>query len=196
MKGDTATVIKGRCAREQRHHPRGRHRSDSQVGKELERATGTWPGDPRVLRARADLFLVGREYAAARPLLEDLLKREPGSAELCLLLGETWIETKEPAQAIPVLERAAAADPGLLRARAALGRAYVEDGQAARAVGHLVAALPGDEDGSVHLQLARAYRETGQAEQAARTLLAFQALRKAYEARMESDKQEFAITAP
>ena len=167
-----------------------------QAQEELEKAAAAWPGDPRILRERADLFLVGREYAAARPLLEDLLRREPGSAELNLLLGETWIETKEPAKAIPVLERALAADPGLLRARAALGRACVEDGQAARAVAHLEAALPADEDGSLHLQLARAYRETGQAELAARTLQQFQQLRQAHEARLESEKQEFAITAP
>ena len=61
---------------------------------------------------------------------------------------------------------------------------------------HLEAALPTDEDGSLHFQLARAYRETGRADQAARTLEAFQEMRKANEARLESDKEEFAITPP
>ena len=77
-----------------------------------------------------------------------------------------------------------------------LGRAYVEDGQAARAVPHLEAALPTDEDGSLHFQLARAYRETGQAEKATRTLEAFQQLRRASEARQQEEKEEFAITPP
>jgi len=89
-----------------------------------------------------------------------------------------------------------AADPNVLRARAQHGRAYAEDGQASRAIPHLEAALPTDEDGSLHFQLARAYRESGQAEQATRTLQQFQDLRKAYEAKQESDKQEFQITPP
>ena len=61
---------------------------------------------------------------------------------------------------------------------------------------HLEAALPTDEDGSLHFQLARAYRETGRAEQATRTLAAFQELRRANEARQQSEKEEFAITPP
>jgi thioredoxin-like negative regulator of GroEL len=65
-----------------------------------------------------------------------------------------------------------------------------------RAVPHLEAALPTDEDGSLHLQLARAYRETGRPDEATRLLAAFQELRKANEAREESDKEEFAITPP
>jgi predicted Zn-dependent protease len=166
-----------------------------QAKEELEKAAAAWPDDPRIQRERATLFFIAREYAAARPLLEGLLKREPDSAELNLLLGESWLETKEPARAIPPLEKAAASEP-TPRARALLGRAYLEDGQSARAVAHLEVALPTDEDGSLHLQLARAYRETGQVERAARTLQEFQQLRKAYDARMETDKQEFAITPP
>ena len=47
------------------------------------------------------LHFIAHEYAAARPLLEDLLKHEPDSAELNLLLGEAWLESKEPSKAIP-----------------------------------------------------------------------------------------------
>jgi len=162
----------------------------------LVKAAATWPDDRRIRREQATLFVMARRYAEARPLLEELVKREPESGELNLLLGEVWVGSKEPAKAIPCLEKAVAANPDLLRARAALGRAYVEGGQAARAIAHLEAALPSDEDGSLHFQLARAYRETGQAEQASHTLQAFQELRKAHEARLESDKQEFEITPP
>ena len=80
--------------------------------------------------------------------------------------------------------------------RAVLGRAYVEAGQAERGIPHLEAALPSDEDGSIHFQLARAYRETGRADQATRTLEAFQEIRRANEARQKSEKEEFAITPP
>ncbi len=162
----------------------------------LAKAAAAWPDDPRIRREQARLLLMNRQYAAAQPLLEELLKREPDSGELNLLLGEVFVGSKEPAKAVPCLEKAVAADPTVLRARAALGRAYVEDGQASRAIPHLEAALPTDDDGSLHFQLARAYRETGQAEQATRTLQAFQELRKAHDAKVESDKQEFQITPP
>jgi predicted Zn-dependent protease len=168
----------------------------AQSKEELQKAAAAWPEDPRIRRELATLHFIAHEYAEARPLLEQLLKQEPDAADLSLLLGASWLESKEVAKAIPPLEKAVAADPKLLRARAALGRAYLEDGQAARAVPHLEAALPTDEDGSVHLQLARAYRETGRADEATRTLAAFQELRKANEARQESDKEEFAITPP
>ena len=162
----------------------------------LARATAAWPDDPRLRREQATLLFIARRYAEARPLLEELLKREPDSAEYNLLLGESWVETKEPATGIPNLEKAVAAEPKLLRAHAVLGRAYLEDGQAARAIAHLEAALPTDEDASIHFQLARAYRETGQAEKATAALQAFQEFRKAHESRLESEKQEFAITPP
>jgi predicted Zn-dependent protease len=167
-----------------------------QSKEELQKASSLWPDDVRIRREQATLAFIAHEYAEARPLLEDLLKHEPDSAELNLLLGEAWLDSKEPAKAIPCLEKAVSTDPSLLRARAVLGRAYVEAGQAERALPHLEAALPTDEDGSLHFQLARAYRETGRTDRAAETLEAFQELRKAHEARLESDKQEFAITPP
>jgi predicted Zn-dependent protease len=168
----------------------------AQSKEELQKAVAAWPEDRRIRRELANLHFIAHEHAEARTILEALLKAEPESAELNLMLGETWIESRDPAKAIPPLEKAVAADPKRLRARALLGRAYVEDGQAARGVPHLEAALPTDEDGSVHLQLARAYRETGRPDDANRTLAAFQELRKANEARLESDKEEFAITPP
>jgi predicted Zn-dependent protease len=183
-----ATLVRVETLRAQRRYLESK--------EELRKAASLWPDDLRIRREQATLAFIAHEYGEARPLLEDLLKHEPGSAELNLLLGETWLESKDPGKAIPCLEKALTADPGQLRIRAVLGRAYVEAGQAERAAPHLEAALPTDDDGSLHLQLARAYRETGRTDQAARTLGAFQELRKANEARLESDKQEFAIAPP
>jgi hypothetical protein len=56
-----------------------------------------WPKDRRLAGA-GDLHFIAREYAEARPLLEELLKREPHSVELNLLPGEAWLESKEPAK--------------------------------------------------------------------------------------------------
>jgi len=164
--------------------------------EELQQAALAWPEDRRIRREQATLHFIAHEYAEARPPLEELLRHEPDSAELNLLLGESWLESKQPSKALSPLEKAVREDPKLLRARAALGRAYLEAGEATRAIPHLEAALPSDEDGSLNFQLARAYRETGQSDRATRTLETFQEIRRANEAREQSDKEEFAITPP
>jgi tetratricopeptide (TPR) repeat protein len=164
--------------------------------EELQKAASAWPEDPRIRRELATLHFIAREYADARPILEELLKNEPDSVQLNLLLGETWLESNEPAKAAACLEKTVRLDPKLVRARGLLGRAYVEGGEAPRAIPHLEAALASDEDGSLHFQLARAYREAGRAEDAKRTLEGFQEVRRANEARQEADKEEFAITPP
>jgi predicted Zn-dependent protease len=164
--------------------------------QELEKAVSAWPEDRRLRRELATLHFIAREYAEARPLLEELLKREPHSVELNLLLGEAWLESKQPARGLPYLEAAVRDDPKLVRGRAVLGRAYLDAGEAERAIPHLEAALPTDEDGSLHFQLARAYRTTGRAEQATRALATSQELRQADAARLESEKEELAITPP
>jgi tetratricopeptide (TPR) repeat protein len=183
-----ATLVRVEILRGQRRY--------LQLKEELQKATSAWPEELRIRRELATLHFIAHEQAAARRLLEDLLKRDPDSAELNLMLGESWLESKEAAKAVPYLEKAALVDPKLLRTRAVLGRAYLEAGEPARAVPHLEAGLSTDEDGSVHFQLARAYRETGQPDAARRTLEVFQRIRQANEARAQSEKEEFAIKPP
>jgi len=163
---------------------------------ELKKAAQTWPDDLRVRRELATvLFLVG-DADAARPILEDLLEREPDSAELAVLLGETWLKAQQPTKAVPLLESVVRRDPKLMPAQAALGRAYVEVGDMAKAIGPLQAALDTDEDGSLHYQLARAYRATGRPELATQALAQFQEIRKSAEARTQDLQEEFRITPP
>ena len=66
----------------------------------------------------------------------------------------------------------------------ALVRAYVHTGQFADAIPVLEAHLPHDEDGSLHVQLARAYTGTGQREKAAEFLKKSQDLQRASEERI------------
>jgi predicted Zn-dependent protease len=162
----------------------------------LENATSAWPQDARLQRELATLHLMAREYPQARPILEELLKREPEASDLNLQLGEAWLESKEPARAIPCLEKAVRADPKVARGHALLGRALVEAGQSGPAIPHLEAALPSDEDGSLHLQLARAYRETGRTDDAARTAAAFQENRRKNESKRQDEEEDLPITPP
>ena len=163
---------------------------------DLKRAAETWPEDLRIRRELATMLFVANDSEGARPLLEDLLRRAPDSAELALLVGETWLKTQQPGKAIPFLERAASRDPKLLRARALLGRAYLEVGETVKAIPSLQAALHTDQDGSLHYQLARAYRATGRADLASQSLKQFQEIQRSAEAESRSLKEEFQITPP
>ncbi len=164
--------------------------------EELKKASEAWPEDLRIRRELARALFLANDAEAARPLLEDLLKREPDSAELALLLGETWLRTLQPGKAVPLLERAVSRDPKLLPAQAALGRAYLEVGEMAKAIAPLQAALETDTDGSLHYQLARAYRATGRADLANQALAQFQEMRKLAEDQAQSLQEEFQILPP
>jgi predicted Zn-dependent protease len=163
---------------------------------ELTKAAAAWPQDQRIRRELATVLFLTNDAEKARPILEQLLMREPDSTELALLLGETWLKTQQPAKAIPLLESVVRRDPKLLPAQAALGRAYLEVGETAKAIAPLQAALETDKDGSLHYQLARAYRGTGRPELASQALAQFQEIRKAADAEAQSLEEEFQITPP
>jgi tetratricopeptide (TPR) repeat protein len=162
----------------------------------LKKAAETWPEDSRIGRELATMLLRTGDAERARPILEGLLKREPDSAELALLLGEAWLKLQQPAKAVALLEGTLRRDPKLLPAQAALGRAYAEVGDMANAIPALQAALETDQDGSLHYQLARAYRATGRSELASQALAQFQEIRKSAEAQSQSLREEFRITPP
>jgi predicted Zn-dependent protease len=175
---------------------RAQRQPPGELIEELKKAAATWPEDRRIRRELAKLLFLVHDGEAARPLLEELLKREPDSAELALLLGETFLQVQQAPNAVPVLTRAVELDPKLLPAQAALGRAHLEIGEAAQAIPHLEAALPTDTDGSIHYQLARAYRATGQADLASQALQKFQEIQRSAEAELRRLKEEFRITPP
>lgn len=175
---------------------RNQRQPPGELIEELKKAAATWPDDSRIRRELATLLFLVHNQEAARPLLEELLKREPDSADLTLLLGETLLQTQQAQKAVPVLARAVKLDPKLLPAQAALGRALLETGEAAQAIPHLEAALATDTDGSVHYQLARAYRATGQTERAREALSKFQEIQQSADAEVRSLKEEFRITPP
>ena len=164
--------------------------------EDLKQAAAAWPDDLRIRREQAKVLYLAKDAEGAIPLLEDLLKREPGSYDLALLLGESWLKILQPAKAVVVLEGLVRRDPSLLPAQAALGRAYLEAGEMAKAIPPLEAARETDADGSFHYQLARAYKATGRADLASQALQEFQRLQKAEEAERQSLREEFTITPP
>lgn len=106
-----------------------------------------------------------------------VVRYDPNSPKLNFYLGDTLLNLQHPEAAIPLLPKV----PTLPAAHAALGRAYMQTGQAAEAIPHLKAALPIDDDGSLHYQLSRAYQTTGQATLAKEALAKYQEMVKARE---------------
>jgi Flp pilus assembly protein TadD len=103
---------------------------------------------------------------------------------------------QKPQEAIVYLQKAVAADPKLLTAQSALGLAYLQAGQAANAIPHLRAALPIDEDGTLHYQLGRAYQAHGDRDLARKMLKTYQEMQtKDQESKKEVEKN-VTITPP
>jgi tetratricopeptide (TPR) repeat protein len=143
---------------------------------ELREAAKLAPADRRIQRELATSLYLSRDYDAAAPLLEGLLKQNPESAELNFMYGDALLQAQKVESAIPALEAALRRDASLISARASLGRAYLLQGRPADAIPHLRAALGSDEDGSLHYQLARAYQATGQALLAKEMLAKYEAI--------------------
>src|SRR6188508_3153914 len=125
--------------------------------REVRDALSLAPGNPVIETALAEALLRAHNLEEALPMLERLTRSSPDDPALLMMYGDGLVEHQELDRAIPVLEAAVKADGTSLPARASLGRAYVQAGRYADAVPHLEAAAANDENGDVHLQLARAY---------------------------------------
>jgi tetratricopeptide (TPR) repeat protein len=171
----------------------GRH---SEAVEELRAALKLAPGQPRLEHELASALYLSRDYNAAAELSARLLGQQPNDAELNWLRGDSLLSLQKVEEAIPPLKKAVGADPKLLAAHHALGRAYMQPGQDAAAVPHLKAALPLDQDGSLHYQLGQAYRSTGQIELAKQTLTTYQQMQRAAKQQQREAQEEIQITAP
>lgn len=164
--------------------------------REWREALKRSPGNPDVQKELALSLSLTGDHESALELLKGLLKREPNSAELNYLLGETLLNLQKPKEAIPFLSKSVERDPKRLSAQSSLARAYIQIGQAAKAAPYLKAALPTDQDGNLHYQLARAYQAAGQSELARGELSEYQRIHQAKEEEARRLKEEVRITPP
>ena len=147
-----------------------------QVVEELRQATELAPRDVALRRELAMAMGAAAQYDAAYRLTTELLRDDPGSAELNALAGDALLNSQKAEEAIPFLKKSAAANPQNPVTQRSLGMAYMKTGQAKLALPCLEAAAPADADGSVHYQLALAYRKTGRPELAAKAMARYQDL--------------------
>jgi tetratricopeptide (TPR) repeat protein len=164
--------------------------------EELRAALKLAPGNPRLEFELASALYLGRNYEAAGELSAKLLTQRPSDPELNWIRGGSLLALQKAEESIPPLKKAVEENPDLLAAHHALGRAYMQLGQDAAAVPHLKAALPIDEDGSLHYQLGQAYRTTGQMELAKQTLTTYQQMQRDVKAQQRELQDEIQITAP
>jgi predicted Zn-dependent protease len=162
----------------------------------VRQALALAPGDAALETALAEALLRAHDLKAAIPLLERLSRERPGEATLLLMLGDALVEDQQVERAIPVLEEAAKAPGAVAQTSASLGRAYVQAGRYAEAVPRLEAAASEDEDGEVHLQLARAYQALERADDARRAMAEYQKRHGQNADETPGDQKAEALTPP
>jgi predicted Zn-dependent protease len=168
----------------------------AEAAQEWRDALAFSPSDKQIQKQLAITLKFSQGYAAALPLLQALLHQQPASAELNYLTGETLLDLQRTEEAIPLLVRAVGRDPNLIGARKGLGRAYLAAGRPRDAIPQLKAALPADEDGSLHYQLARAYQATGQGDLAKEMLEEYQKTQRSASVATVNARRQVEITAP
>jgi predicted Zn-dependent protease len=164
--------------------------------REWREALKLSPGNPSLQEGLAVALYQAGDLQGARAMFEDLLKRQPESAELNYMLGDTLLNSQKPQEAVPYLKKAVTLVPGLLAAHGSLARACLALGEAEKAVPHLKAALPIDEDGSLHYQLGRAYQARGELALAREMLKKYQEIHNAQEVENKMVEKEVEITPP
>jgi predicted Zn-dependent protease len=162
---------------------------------ELKAALTFAPDDPALLDDLGTTYYAAREYEQAISTLGPLVKANPDDPRLLVIYGDSLLELQRVDEAIPYLQRAVEREPAEPTPRLALGRAYLQKGDFAAAIPLLEAQLGGDNDGSLHVQLARAYTGVGQKDKAATLLARSQELQRAAQERGAAAGQR-TITPP
>ncbi len=162
---------------------------------ELTAALKLAPGDPALIDDLGTAYYSARDYERAVATLKPLLEANPDDARLLTLTGDSLLQLQRFDEAVALLRRAVERQPDDPTPRVTLGRAYVQKGDFAAAIPLIEPLLDGDQDGSLHVQLARAYTGVGQRERAEALLKRSQELQRAAQERNAAAGQR-AITPP
>jgi predicted Zn-dependent protease len=137
---------------------------------ELKAALKFAPREAELIYQLARAYYSARDFGLAITTLSPLFEAHPDNLRLLSLKGHSLLQLRQPEEAVPILQQVVERDPADASARLALGRAYLQTGNAAKAIALIEGELAHDDDGSLHLQLARAYTGLGQREKAAQLL--------------------------
>lgn len=137
---------------------------------ELKAALIFAPRQPELIYELASAYYSARDFDLAITTSAPLLQAHPDDARLLTLRGQSLLQLRRPEEAVPILQHVVEREPANPAARLALGRAHLQNGNAAMAIALIEGELARDDDGSLHVQLARAYTSLGQREKAAQLL--------------------------
>ena len=179
--------------RAEAHRIRGLHKLSIE---ELRKALRFAPEDRELRRQLAESLWLNGDYEEARPMLEALRNELPESPTIAYQLGDTLLQLQRPDEAIPLLASAVERAADHHEARAALARALVRMGEWRQAIPHLEATRERDEDGSLHVLLARAYAATGSEARSTEAMRRAAELQAAAAARRAALHESSDITAP
>jgi len=173
---------------------RGQRRYNEAIA-ELESGLKIAPRDPELLADLGTTYYFAHDFDRSVSTLLPLLKTRPDDPQLLSMCGDALLQLQRVDEAIPLLERATTLDPADSTARLALATAFLQKSDFAAAVTLLQAELTDDQDGSVHVKLARAYKGLGNNDKAAELLARSEQLQRAAQAR-NAAKGQRTITAP
>ena len=162
---------------------------------ELTAALTFAPKDPGLRDDLGTAYYSLREYEKAVDTFTPLLEADPDDPRLLTLVGDSLLQLQRVDEALPLLRRAVERDQTDPMPRLALGRAYLQKGEFAPAIPLIEGQLGGDQDGSLHVQLARAYSALGEKQKAAALLEKSQEIQHAAQERSAAAGQR-TIEAP
>lgn len=141
------------------------YRQKQQYGaalSEYQKALRLNPSDSGAMLGTATAYFLEAKYDEALASAQKALAADPREPRLNLLVGEILIARGLYPGAELALNKSLKADPELLpRVHELLGRCYASTDRANDAIREFTLALPSDEDGSVHYELALLYRKNG-----------------------------------
>lgn len=133
-----------------------------QAASEYKTASTLAPQDPAPLFGLASAYDNDSNPDKALITAKKALEINPNDPDLNLLIGQILVSLHEWDQAEDYLKRGLSAKPQMLpHLHALLGKVYEHTGRTQDAIRELLMALPSDEDGSLHYQLARMYSSVG-----------------------------------
>ena len=163
---------------------------------ELKAALRLAPRQPELIYELASAHYAARDFDLTIETMAPLLQAYPDDARLLRLQGQSLLQLRRPEEALPFLQRLVERTPNDPSARLALGRAYLQTGDFAAAIRMIEGQLGNDDDGSLHVQLARAYTGLGQREKAAALLSRSDEIQRASRERAAAGAAQRMITAP
>lgn len=142
---------------------------DTESAFEFRRAVQISPANPVLKIELSTSLWLAKDCKAAMPVLNDVFRIDPSSADANHIIGECLDAENHSAEAIAFLRAALRSNPQLLPAEAALGRAYFHLGDYDKAVEYLRRAISLG-DPNVLFQLATSCRKTGRKTESRRYL--------------------------